>query len=262
MKTTRRFGCQKGFSLVELLASMSVLLVLTLIIVQLINSSTKATKFSTDKQDSLDQARLSLDLIGVDLASRIKRDELPMDFIKGGGNTSDQLGFYSQVAAYGSPAPTRRITTVGYRIQKASGGSLRLERGGLGSNWLGSSLLKFQPTSFPLIQDPDYQVLADGVIRFEICFLRKSTGTLVVTAPDEEDLGAIVVGLAVMDGNSRKLFTPEQIDDLAGSLQDAEDDSTPLELWKKNLESPSFGAGMPGVARQVVRIYQRYFYVL
>lgn len=154
--------------------------------------------------------------------------------------------------------------------------------------------------------DSDYQVIGESIFRMEICYLvpntsRNGTVSTVLsdtpylvpgatpvptTAPNPSatpyngmrDTAAVVVTLAVLDGDSRRLIPsadrPTVLNAVASKLDDvatATDRSatgppytlasTPAKLWQARVDSGALvGAGLlPRRAAAQVRIYERYF---
>jgi len=86
------------------------------------------------------------------------------------------------------------------------------------------------------------------------------------------DVNAIVVAIAILDSNTRKVITPAQIQSAAARLSDFAEPTAPsatATLMETNWEaavnqaSPSFAsvAGIPTAAAGQIRIYQRYFFL-
>ena len=144
--------------------------------------------------------------------------------------------------------------------------------------------------------DADYQVLGESIFRMEICYLMPSTTNTVLSdkpylvpgatpvptvAPTPSgtpyngmrDTAAIVVTLAVLDGDSRRLIPsadqPTVLKAVAAQLEDVGSNAatpttvsnTPAKLWQARVDNGSLvGAGLlPRRAASQVRIYERYF---
>jgi len=114
----------------------------------------------------------------------------------------------------------------------------------------------------------DYQAIGEGVFRLEYCYLLKdgtfSTTPFIAphtTAQGLQDVSAIVVALAILDLNSRKI-APD-LEKLSQALPDASPPTLMAEAWKNAITSSNFAssAGIPQVAAGQVRIYQRFFYL-
>src|SRR5262245_36938000 len=106
-----------GFTLVELLISVGVLVLLVLLATQLLNSAATITTLGQKQMDANSQARQLLDRMGIDFAQMVRRSDLDY-FAKNtttpnsqGGSMAgnDQIAFYSTVVGYypnsGSPSP-------------------------------------------------------------------------------------------------------------------------------------------------------------
>lgn len=246
-----------AFTLVEMLVAMAVLVLLMGIIVQIVEMTGRSISSSSRHLDSLEQARMVFDRLQLDVSGRPRRADLPVLLSKAAGN--DSLQFYSQVEGYGGSA--RNFTVVGYRIQQTNTARLyQMERGALGTAWTDTPPA-FLPQASPAIPDADYDVLAGGVFRLEFCCL-KTDGVLSTTAAsDLGDVAAIIVALAVLDPDSRKLTTSSsQLEALAAALPDSAAGAVPLPAWQAALfQSPP--SGIPTRVWQSIRIYQRAFYV-
>ncbi len=281
-----------AFTLVEVLVSVTVLILIVLVAAQLMNGATGVTLNSNKHMDADGQARLVFDRMAADLGSLVKRSDVEYYFGKNGANTkNDQMAFYCEASGY-YPAgatgstPKSSVSVIGYRIKDN-----QLERlnkaliwSGVTSATSGASGLA-NPAPSPMIYnrkltdiwsqiagagaDADYQVLGEQVYRLEFCFLLKDntfsdqpwlqTST---SADGLKDVVALVMTIAILDKRSRLLATP---DDIAASIDNLDDVSgpaitkLPAQLWQDKVNSG--GQTMPRIAAGQVRIYQRYFYL-
>ena len=154
-----------GFTLAEVLVSVFVLVLLTIMFSQLMTSATGITRTHHKQFDTDTQARVVLDRMALDFAQIIKRTDVDY-YVKqpvynGHGNghgcgqargsdlTSDQIAFYSQVPAY-NPNPSAFSSTkqsplslIAYRVNESNDAarSGRLERMSKGLLWNGVSNL-------------------------------------------------------------------------------------------------------------------------
>ena len=159
--TLKQHGCSRGFTLVELLVSMFVLVVIILLVTQLMTSATAITRTGHKHIDTDTQARVVLDRMALDFAQMLKRTDVDY-YVKqkaaynGHGNGhgcgrgrnqdlgSDQIAFFSQVPGYypagytvGQQSP---ISLVAYRVNESTSGNVpdrygRLERMAKGLGW-------------------------------------------------------------------------------------------------------------------------------
>lgn len=241
----------RGFTMLELLVAMAVLALLMLLVIQIVGLSSSAVSGSSKKMDSVAAGRFVLDRLGADLAARLRREDAGSSFAKANG--SDALVFFSEVGGYAGP---RQLAAVGYRMKELPDRQMQLERGVTGGNWDDG----FSVTP-PVIEEADYSILADSVLRMEFCFLT-TKGELVSSMPaDFSTVAAVVVAVATLDSASRQMLNLGDIAALASELPDSDDEEEPLATWEKARSDPQFGAGLPARAVQGLRFYQRTFYV-
>src|SRR5437016_1095206 len=148
-----------GFTLVELLVSMFVLVIIIFVVAQLMSSATAITRTGSKHISSDTQARAVLDRMALDFAQMLKRTDVDY-YVKGGGGYSghgnghgwgrghnadlgsDQIAFFTEVPGYYPSGPQSPISLAAYRVnQGATTGRayLRLERMGKGLLWNGAS---------------------------------------------------------------------------------------------------------------------------
>jgi type II secretory pathway pseudopilin PulG len=154
-------GYSAGFTLVELLVTVGVLVVLVLLFTQLLNSAASITTLGHKQMDADSQARELLDRMAIDLAQMVKRPDVDY-YLKSSQTgrpdcstcttqigTNDQIAFYCATPGYYSttPAPTPSytgkspISLVSYRVNSDNTSSSynRMERMGKGLAWNGAS---------------------------------------------------------------------------------------------------------------------------
>jgi len=131
-----------GFTLAELLVSMSVLLLVVFVSARLINSATTVTILDQKRMDTDSEARQILDRMAIDFAQMVKR--IDVDYYVKLANQqrlqNDQIAFYSAVPGYyplsGAQSP---VSLVGYRVNSnaTSPSYNKMERLGKGLVWNG-----------------------------------------------------------------------------------------------------------------------------
>jgi prepilin-type N-terminal cleavage/methylation domain-containing protein len=251
-----------AFTLIEMLVAMSILALLVLVVGQIINMTSQSVAINSKKLDGMGQVRMALDWIGLDIVGRLNRTDVGHGCVKVDNNSNDALGFYSEVDAYSGG---RRIAAVGYRIQEPNpaptrGQPFQLERGVEGTDWALTGGVRFSQ-AFPVIDNANYEVLADSILRIEFCYL-KTDGTLSnFAATDLSDVSAIVVALAVLDSTSRKIVGASELDQLSKALPDSTDGQDPISAWHAAYAGTNFASGVPRPAIEGLRFAQRYFYV-
>ena len=135
-----------GFTLAELLVSVSVLVLLVLLFAQLVKSAATITTLGHKQMDADSQARQLLDRMAIDFAQMVKRSDVdyyvkssaasPLRHVLQPGN--DQVAFYSDVPGYypsaGAPSP---VSLVAYRVNSDPSTSVfnKMERMGKGLVW-------------------------------------------------------------------------------------------------------------------------------
>jgi prepilin-type N-terminal cleavage/methylation domain-containing protein len=167
-----------GFTLIEIMVAVAVLVILIVFVAQLTNSATAITRLGTKHMDADTQARTVLDRLGFDIGRMIRRNDLDY-YVKGpasytghgnghgwgnrlraGQQGSDQCAFFASVPGYypqtsgGSP-----ISLVAYRVNQNSTSStapyLQLERMAKGLLWNGVSNLTNQNAVYPIVFLPN-----------------------------------------------------------------------------------------------------------
>ena len=206
-----------GFTLAELLVTMSVLVLLVFLFTQLLNSAATTMTLGNKHMDADSQARQLLDRMAIDFAQMVQRPDVdyylkssaaaPLRRVLQPGN--DQIAFYSTVRGYypstGSQSP---VSLVAYRVNSISSPALnKLERMGKGLVWNGVSTtdtpVVFIPTpvasplpvgelpvpppvplptpAWPqagnMTADLAYELIGPQVFRFEYYYLLKGVST-------------------------------------------------------------------------------------
>ena len=275
-----------GFTIVELLVSIAVLVVLVLLVSRLFSSAATITTLGNKRMSADAQLRPLFDRMAVDFSQMIKRSDVDY-YLKSSANAqpgNDQMAFYSAVAGYypsnGSQSP---ISVVGYRINSISGSTSfnKLERMSKGLVWNGVSAtdtpIVFSPLTISATwpaatnasADSDYEMIGPYVFRFEYSYLLKN-GNLSDTpwisghtsVSGMQDVAGISVAIAAIDPKSRVLISDSQLTTLTSRLTDFTTSMTPgalLNQWQTALDGIT---DMPRPAIQGVRIYERYFYLL
>jgi hypothetical protein len=285
-----------GFTLTELLVSMSVLVLLVLLFTQLLNSAATTMTLGNKRMDADSQARQLLDRMAIDFDQMLKRTDVSY-FVKTLGNTeagNDQIAFFSAVPGYypssGAQSP---VSLLAYRVNSNPTFSSynKLERLGKGLVWNGVSPdtpVVFLPLTisnkwpYATNQNPDtsslsaYEVIGPDVFRFEYYYLLSSspsfgTANQLSAGPwsstdtfsvSVKDVAAIVVAIAVIEPKSKVLLSNDQIAALAGTLTDFTTGSAPGDLltqWQAALDANAIGLPRPAISG--IRLYERYFYL-
>jgi type II secretory pathway component PulJ len=203
-KNNRTLKTSLGFTLVEILVSMAVLMLIMVLVAELMSSATATIGASRKHMDPDSQARLIFDRMAVDFSRMVMRQDVDYHLRKIDGG-SDEMAFYCEAPGYysdaGNAAPSRNarnpVSVVGYRVLSDTfNGRQRcqLERGTKGLGWEpnGASWQDMAYLPITLIAgsnarwpdffttspaDPDFQMVGDQVFRFEFTYVL-SDGTL------------------------------------------------------------------------------------
>ncbi len=276
----------RGFTLVEMLAAVAVLIILIFMVTSLMRSASVTISNSNDHLNADDQARLVLDRMQMDFARMLKRNDVYFQFTRDSAGNS-KFTFYSETPGFnasGSTATTQsNLSLVTYQVDPTT---YRLERIGQGYQWTDMSFSTNAPTL--AVPASDTHVLSASVFRMEVAFLmRKDDSDFLITstAPTPgsqafQNFWAVMVAIAVIDPNSQKLVNgssyPSMIEALpafsgaqtialnSSSGPDASEMDPILSVWHAAVDNASGFAqttGIPLQAAQQVRIYQRIFYL-
>jgi prepilin-type N-terminal cleavage/methylation domain-containing protein len=280
-----------GFTLVEMLVSVGVLVMLVVLVLQLMSSATVVTTLTGKRMDSDNQVRAIFDRMASDFSGLVKRQDADYIFAKQAGN--DTMYFYSEAPAYFDSsvgvAAKSSVSLVGYRVNA----SFQLERLSRGLTWDGTAAPSPSPGSMVFLTPSgssspvsastiagnwaslvgtspsysngtgaDYHVIGDQVYRLEVSFLQ-TNGTVVsyVTSYNGlQSVSAIVVALGMLDTNSRAMLPSGIPVAMVNALPDSVDGTPTLQTW---WEASNYltNSGIPPAAAAQLRIYERAFYL-
>jgi len=198
-----RRSCLHGFTLVELMVSVGVLVLLVLLATQLLNSAATITTLGHKRMDADSQARELLDRMAIDVMQMVKRSDVYYHLkastsatdcpsIEPNGSLgcgtqlgNDEIAFYSNVPGYYPSTSTGSqqgsISIVGYRIN-ASATTLasRMERLGAGLVWNGATSdtpvvfwAALNPWASAVATTSTLDIVGPQVFRFEYYYLLK-----------------------------------------------------------------------------------------
>lgn len=280
-----------GFTLAELLVSMGVLVLLTLLATQLVNNATTIMTLGHRQMDADSQARELFDRMAIDFAQMVRRPDV--DYYLKASTTAndcrlctrqrgnDQIAFYSTVPGWSAITGAQQgpVSIIGYRIN-ASGTTLsnRLERLGEGLVWNGAtsdtrsdarpaSVIFWAPLNpWANLSNNPFDVIGRDVFRFEYYYLLQN-GDLSATpwyatssVRGLQDVSAIIVNVAVIDPKSRVLVSNSDIAGLADDLADYSGQlpGSLLAGWRATLDG---NRSLPRPVLSSLRLYERAFYL-
>ncbi len=180
-----------GFTLIEILVSITVLGLMMIGVAQMLNSTMIASTGGFKHMDADTQARMVLDRMALDISKISRRGDVDCYFQKNTNGAlpgNDQMAFFSESSGYfpsGVTASTQGsdMSLVGYRI---SGNQLQRLSKGLVWNGVSTSdnpMVFGAPTAYGTLinsawpnvegtgNDTDYQIIGDQIFRLEYTFL-------------------------------------------------------------------------------------------
>lgn len=187
-------GKRGGFTLVEVLAAVAVLVILGIIIAQVLATTSSVTRQSDKLVDTSSQARLVFGCLGEDLSALVKRADVPFSAQNAAIGPNNLLLFFSGVPSVGSD---RSLSIVSYQVAPPTRGNADasntqrpcLIRAGKAVTWAATTTAAtayfgLDPTGLPvsfsgtptpvptalLPQTSDFDVLSIGVIRLIVGF--------------------------------------------------------------------------------------------
>jgi prepilin-type N-terminal cleavage/methylation domain-containing protein len=170
MKTSPSLRNRAGFTLVELVVSIAILAIMSLVISQMLSSTAQITVVNTKRADANSQARMVFDRMETDFARMVKRSDVDYIFYKAVGSgtngANDTMFFYSEAASYfpslttfftAAPYKTTpyaykdSVSLVGYRINNntASADFAAMERLGRPLTWDNAPAYNGQLVAYP-----------------------------------------------------------------------------------------------------------------
>jgi hypothetical protein len=268
-----------------------VLVLLTLLATQLLNSAAKIITLGHKQMDAGSQARELFDRMAIDFAQIVRRADV--DYYLKSSTTAndcrlctrqrgnDQIAFYSTVPGWSALTGAQQspVSIIGYRIHLSQDTlSNRLERLGEGLVWNGAtsdtradarpaSVIYWAPLNpWANLSNSPFDIIGPNVFRFEYYYLLKN-GDLSSTpwyatssVRGMQDVSAIIVDIAVIDPKSRGLLSNSDIAGLAEDLADygGEAPGGLLAGWRTFLDG---NTSLPRPALSSVRLYERSFYL-
>ena len=281
----------RAFTLAELLVSVGVLVLLTLLATQLLQNAATIMTLGHRQMDADSQARELFDRMATDFAQMIRRADV--DYYLKSATTAndcrlctrqrgnDQIAFYSTVPGWSAITGAQQgpVSIIGYRIN-VSGTTLsnRLERLGEALVWNGAtsdtrsdgrpaSVIFWGPLNpWSNLTNNPFDIIGRDVFRFEYYYLLKN-GDLSSTpwyatssVRGLQDVSAIIADIAVIDPKSRVLLNNSDIAELVEDLADYSGQAPGglLAGWRATLDGIRT---LPRPALSSVRLYERSFYL-
>ena len=241
-----------GFTLVEVMAAIVVLTLLTAILGQLLGTMSRTWQDGQRRVNNFTKARSMLELIGRDLQMGVFRSDLAA-FPNG------QIAFY--VLRPGIPANSaedvRTVSLVQYAVETGSSDSV-LQRQDFAIDWAASATaISFgNSATLPRLSGAVARDTASGVVGFKIFFV-KTDGTL--TATYSSSVQAASVALAVIDDKTLMQMSQSQVSALRTALNAKADGSrNTMALWNDYLKSGIDWSAYPKNLAVGLKLFERY----
>ena len=270
MTAKHSFLTREGFTLVELLLAVVILVVGTVLSAQILNSASNITHRGILQRTRDGCARMVFERMSLDFKAALRRNDIDYLFQKQSGN--DLMAFYSQASGFYPTGvtglkPKSTVTLVGYRIENN-----RLMRLAKSLVWNGvtnstpstSGLpgdgvsMVFSPVTLStqwsltaMETDSDCQIFSAQVFRLEFCFLTKESTFSGLFNPVNSI--AVVVTLALC--SDRNLSSGFDLTQFAGTLPDGDTPGIADEWTELVSKMTADGHG----SAPDIRIYQRLF---
>lgn len=250
-----------GFTMIELLASMSVLLVLMTVLSQVVGMASSSWLTGKARIDAFSQARTTLSAMDRDFKRMVLRPDLAA-FTDSAGSAS-ALAFYTRVQG---GTGDRSVSLVEYQIQSPST-EPKLVRSDYGLDFSGASAPSFgQPDRLPDLAKVQTRDLAPGVVRMEWKFL-DGMGTEndsfvydYANPGAETNTRAVRVSMLVLDSSSYALLL--NTGDLSGLLARTEDSGRQSgeslgQYWENLISTSALSGTVPKPVLKSLRVFER-----
>jgi prepilin-type N-terminal cleavage/methylation domain-containing protein len=288
MKTSRQsHQPTRGFTLIELIVTMSILSVILLMALQVTESTRRSIRVSEAKSINDAIARRAFDQISRDFAQMVVRDDARIEFKSNSGNDTFQFYTNTRGLTTGGNVAERGVTLVSYNTPYDNERGYELTRGTLGHDFNqapGSALnLNFDPNNpnnnntFPAISADSLQALSNNIFRFEVQYLYENPApaannpqiTREIREPNsttnfaQKTLRGVTITLATLDDRSRRAVQISRLETLANLFPDATANADTLATWTTERDRLALAgsANLPKDALQSIRCYQRTFLI-
>lgn len=253
-----------GFSLVEILAAVSVLAIMMLIVGQIVGLVSDTWRTGKARVDNFTQARVALGMMDRDVQMMLLRDDLGA--FKNKSGEEEACAFYTRMlGAEGD----RRLSLVEYFLADPAT-TPKLMRADYGLNYdtdtaSSRTLSLGTPDALPDLDKTSAQEIAEGVLAFRWQFIN-ADGVLGAdfvydhaNPSDSANTRTMVLSLLVLDKESYALAKDTGVLTLLLSKLGAgpSGNETYAVHWQSVLKSPDFAAGLPRPVLRSLRVFER-----
>lgn len=254
----------RAFTLVEMLTAVTVLCLLVLLLGQSVGTMSRTWLAGQRRVNNFTKARAMLDTFARDVQSGLFRADLAAFPPSSSGPGSD-TALYTQRQGISAGNVPRGVSLVQYRFDVAGTSNVAvttLERGDLAVLWnSAASLLSFgDAADFPAANQGQlvYRSTAPGVIAFKVVFIL-ADGTLTPSyASGTNPARAAGMTLAVVDDQTLKQLSAQQVSDLRAGFNGATDGTRNVQGdWQRYLATLNWNS-YPKNLGDSLRIFARY----
>lgn len=271
----------RAFTIIELLAAVTVLSIILLLMAQMTGMVNKAYGEGLGRVDNFTKSRAMMDLLVSDLRHAVLRTDLPA-FQVGGAysaatgypaatSTTATNAFYTQLPSINPNSGTttpRKLSLVSYSISSDNVPALdkvalwRADNAGI---WDNNALQQFQDSmAVPLGQTVPRE-MAPGVVGFQLLF-RRQDGTVTLLYPGHDAANPIIsigVAIAVIGNKSLdhlKTSSPDQIGAIRTALviPSSATPNSAKSYWDNTVLVSSFFRGYPTDLGSNLRTFERW----
>ena len=254
-----RVSGAKGFTLIELLVAMAVLMLMTVMLAQMLQSTSQSWLGGQARVNNFTKARSMLDLMARDVQAGVFRKDLGIF----GGATASQsftnMAFYTLRPGVDTNTLVRDVSLVQYTMDTNSA----LQRGDLAIQWNGAATdISFGTTNaLPQLGGVTPRETVSGIVGFQILFMQKDGSLSKVYDPSLSGKG-MAIALAVVDDKTLdKLIAANKLGDLQRALAGANVVSGTNSVkadWDKYLLTGLAWSSYPSDLRRGLKIFERY----
>lgn len=257
---SRKKNGKYAFTLIELLVAMAVLALMTVLLAQMLQSTSQSWLGGQARVNNFTKARSMLDLMARDVQSGVFREDLGMFAGVTAGQPLTNMAFYTLRPGVPATAgaPIRNVSLVQYSMDSAS----VLQRGDRAIPWdtNAASAITFGTTNaLPELSSVVSRETVSGVVGFQILFMQRD-GTLAKTYDPALSGKGLAIGMAVVDDNTlKRLQAAGKVDDLQAALAGILTGTNSVKAeWDTFLQSGLNWDNYPTDLARGLKIFERY----
>ncbi len=256
-------GQPRGFTLIELMATLTILTLILTMALQVVESSRNSIRVSQSRAENEGTARRVFSQLERDFAGIVVRPDVRIELDSRQGD--DRLAFLTRRRglAKSGDIGARPVSLVAYEIDRDTPQAGEFLRGSIGYQYGGGTDAPVLDANkpFPTISGSARQTLSIDVLRLEIEYLiRRGDEVVRDSEPPKKpaDLRGLVVTIATIDSQGRRAIGAGRMTGLAARFPDASPARDTLVVWSKGRDDlVSDEKSLPREALQSIRCFQR-----